>query len=237
GIETHLKKLANSFAPESPGSDFLDWMAPSNVPDLALWALVAFDNQAFKHVTSETRRRALKRVPQDLESCSAIQSEFGRAVLMAHTLVTGALDEIERSDLKEKLRSLNDSEMVRRYRWTTFTALYLSGAPELRDELETLLPEHARAENVAALAHLFLAAGLAGALQGRSSQYLSNAEAIGIRLDQFADGLRLLGEHGTTQQRESVREILRHLSAEGWVTDDNAFRRALARLEDPDSPH
>src|SRR5690606_25497488 len=94
GIETHLKKLANSFAPESPGSDFLDWMAPSNVPDLALWALVAFDNQAFKHVTSETRRRALKRVPQDLESCSAIQSEFGRAVLMAHTLVTGALDEI-----------------------------------------------------------------------------------------------------------------------------------------------
>jgi hypothetical protein len=229
-LESALLRIANRFADPGPDGDLLNWRAPANVPDLAVWALLALNSKAFARLETESRRRALSRVPERGADTSPFGGMFAAEVMLAAMLATPQLSPEERRVLEEKVQDA--SQQAERWRLPVLTVLYAAGDTHLRTEVEALLVEKEGVEDgdTPSMVAMYLGQEPPEDLAGRAAHLMSRMVERDASPVVILIGLARLSLHGSPEHREACRQALMTLANKESVTADPTVKDLLHAL-------
>jgi len=147
----------------------LDWKAPCNVPDLALYALFRLNSSRFADLSTGSRMRrfeALPVDPQSLKNNDEAMFDLAGRIVLATADIIGDLTPNERTFLESKFRSMDDSPISRCWRWVIFTMLFSKGMHHLEEDAFKLTLEHT-GHTLAPIVLGYLLAGIAAQTPAR----------------------------------------------------------------------
>jgi hypothetical protein len=227
-LKERLVAIADRFANAGPSRDALDWGAASNVPDLAVSALLALNPRTFSEVTQETRRRVLERVVKDLDSASEAERRFGVTVLIGYARALASVGEEERAGLELILDTLRG--VPKDLLWILRVSLYGAGHKHLRGALEAQLLKEAQQVERVSMAELLLLVEPGGELLARVTSLVSACTERSVSPVFLVIALGRVAAEGTADQQQVARELLAQVSTEDWIQEEPEACRVLTSL-------
>ncbi|UQA57057.1 hypothetical protein [Polyangium aurulentum] len=236
-LEDKLIVLAQR-AHDGPALDSeLDWDAPSNIPDLALLALLRLNGARFADLSEEARTRRFEALPDDLD---VLLNEaphvlaFANNVLIAAANAAQNLTDAERWLLLRKLREMKDGPTNQRARWLLFVALFDAGMDPLEEEAFRLTLDHAGDPMAPTVFGRFLL-GITAREPARLEQVieavLAEPPAKGLDIVAFVAGaLARVVVHGKPPAQTVVRTLLLGLAKRSPFLEDPRIREVLSHF-------
>ncbi|AUX27179.1 hypothetical protein SOCEGT47_077600 [Sorangium cellulosum] len=152
-LEDKLLTLARGVQSGPKLGSVLEWHAPGNIPDLALYALLHLNRGRLADLSLEARMRRFEALPEDLQALENYDEAafwFTRRVVLTAADIAEKLAPEERALLETKLRAMVDSPRARELRWWGFVRLFAAGVDSLENDARALTIEHANAPSAPA---------------------------------------------------------------------------------------
>lgn len=242
GLESMLIELASRIQTETRveqrplGPSQLGWDAPTSVPELALSALLAVNEEAFFSLSEEVRRCWFLRLPPSEDKLTTLHRDTLQLLLAVAGAQARRLSATEQLLLKERLRFLpgQPSEEVRlRLVWLTMIGLFAAGHTDLEDEIRQIFREHLR-HKLAPLAFASYLVALSFVAPVQIEQQLmdmiSMVRTHNLQAFPFVAGLGRIVFMGSQEGARIARELLRKLAQDALFKDNDEFRQLTKLL-------
>jgi len=215
GMEDLFRQWADQEPRGTEVRSVLDWHAPTNISDLALFALLRVRLSAFGELRPETRKRHFDALPLNPESAPADMLELFDSIVHAASLSASKLSRDELERLHARVHDAVDSARTRKWRFMASTALFAAGEPSVESETRTLLVEHSRDPDAVYFAGMLL---LRKATSSDASWTATVDDLVQACVSQGADSF-------------VIAAALGHVALHGPPNVNDAARQKLAEFE------
>ncbi|WP_437672235.1 hypothetical protein [Sorangium sp. So ce131] len=212
----------------------LEWHAPGDIPDLALYALLHMNRGRIADLSPEARMRRLEALPTDLQALEKSDEAafwFVRRLVLAAADVAEHLTPEERALLETKLRATVGSPRVQELRWWGFVRLFAAGVDSLENESHALTIKHIRLPLASAAVGLYLlgvAARDPARVEGATEAILTAAEEDGADIAALAAGaLGRLVVHGKPPTQKIAGALLLRLAERSPFREDPRMHEVI----------